>query len=132
MIASDSAFTALRDPTRQDAVAALGETTGINALQQLRDAMLLSTTGRKILRTRPLINTQTIDFAVLSTLPKDTFGYAYHDFLVTYNVSPETRVDVKFVGDEELAYVMLRYRECHDFFHVLTGLPVGVKDGTLK
>jgi ubiquinone biosynthesis protein COQ4 len=32
------------------------------------------------------------------------------------------------VDDEELAYVMRRYRECHDFFHTLTGLGVTVEE----
>lgn len=30
---------------------------------------------------------------------------------------------MKFVDDAELAYVMQRYRELHDFWHVLFGLP---------
>lgn len=33
------------------------------------------------------------------------------------------RDEVRFIEDEELAYVMQRYRETHDFAHVLTGLP---------
>lgn len=33
------------------------------------------------------------------------------------------RAYVKFVDDAELAYVMQRYRELHDFWHVLFGLP---------
>ena len=31
-----------------------------------------------------------------------------------------------YVEDPELAYVMQRYRECHDFYHALVGLPVSV------
>jgi len=33
---------------------------------------------------------------------------------------------VQFVDNEELAYVMQRYREVHDFWHVLTGVPTTV------
>ena len=33
-----------------------------------------------------------------------------------------------YVDDPELAYVMQRYRECHDFYHALTGLPT-VREG---
>ncbi len=33
----------------------------------------------------------------------------------------DERPSVRFVDDEELAYVMRRYRECHDYLHVLTG-----------
>jgi len=30
---------------------------------------------------------------------------------------------VRYIDDEEEAYVMQRYRESHDFYHALTGLP---------
>ena len=30
---------------------------------------------------------------------------------------------MNYIEDEELAYVMSRYREVHDFWHVLSGLP---------
>ena len=32
-----------------------------------------------------------------------------------------------YIDDPELAYVMQRYRECHDFYHALFGLPVTVE-----
>jgi ubiquinone biosynthesis protein COQ4 len=31
---------------------------------------------------------------------------------------------VHYISDPELAYVMQRYRECHDFYHCITSLPV--------
>lgn len=39
-------------------------------------------------------------------------------------MSPDTRAAVRYIDDEECAYVMQRYRECHDFYHALVGLPV--------
>lgn len=33
-----------------------------------------------------------------------------------------------FIDDEELAYVMQRYRQAHDFVHTLTGLGVTVEE----
>ena len=36
-------------------------------------------------------------------------------------------MQVQYVSDPELAYVMQRYRECHDFYHTICGLPVTVK-----
>ena len=32
-----------------------------------------------------------------------------------------------YVDDPELAYVMQRYRECHDFYHCLLNMPVHVE-----
>lgn len=54
-------------------------------------------------------------------------GRAYADWLDREGVSPDTRDSVKYIDDEECAYVMQRYRECHDFYHALTGLPVMVE-----
>jgi ubiquinone biosynthesis protein COQ4 len=36
-------------------------------------------------------------------------------------------LQVHYIDDPELAYVMQRYRECHDFYHALCGLPVSVE-----
>ena len=32
-----------------------------------------------------------------------------------------------YIDDPELAYVMQRYRECHDFYHCITNMPVSVE-----
>ena len=40
-----------------------------------------------------------------------------HDF------SPDERTVVRFMMDEDAAYVMTRYRQVHDFWHVLADLP---------
>ena len=34
---------------------------------------------------------------------------------------------MRYIDDPELAYVMQRYRECHDFYHSICGLPVIVE-----
>lgn len=34
---------------------------------------------------------------------------------------------MRYIDDEECAYVMQRYRECHDFFHAITGLPIMIE-----
>ena len=41
-------------------------------------------------------------------------------------VTPDSRADVRFVDDEELAYVMQRYREVHDLLHTLLGMPTNM------
>ncbi|KAJ3324916.1 Ubiquinone biosynthesis protein [Boothiomyces sp. JEL0866] len=108
-------------------VAALGETTGLRALNRLRNKLLLSKDGRQLLKEKPIINSSTIDLNYLSQLPKDTFGFAYHNFLTTHDVSPDTRSDIKYIGDPQLAYVMTRYRQIHDFWHTLVDLPITVE-----
>lgn len=63
----------------------------------------------------------------LRTLPPTSVGRAYATWLDREGVSPDTRDKVRYIDDEECAYVMQRYRECHDFYHALTGLPVVVE-----
>jgi ubiquinone biosynthesis protein COQ4 len=86
--------------------------------------MLLSSTGRRILRDRPRLTSTSLDISRLRNLPPNTLGYAYAAWLDAEGVSPDTRAAVKYIDDEECAYVMQRYRECHDFYHALVGLPV--------
>lgn len=111
-----------------DLVAACGEATATPYfIYRLRDAMLSDPTGRRILRDRPRITSKTLSLEHLRSLPEHTVGRAYADWLDREGVSPDTRDSVQYIDDEECAYVMQRYRECHDFYHALTGLPVVVE-----
>ncbi|KAH6577586.1 hypothetical protein BASA61_006280 [Batrachochytrium salamandrivorans] len=127
LLGARAAVTALYDPTRADMVAALGETTGELVLSRIRDKMLLDPTGRRILRERPLISSQSLDLERLRNLPANTFGRSYIAFLDKHNVTPDSRDEVKYIEDEELAYVMLRYRQVHDFWHTLLDMPITVE-----
>ena len=53
------------------------------------------------------------------TLPSGTFGRAYGDFMAQRGFHADDRPPVRFVNDEELAYVAMRSRETHDLWHVL-------------
>lgn len=112
----------------EDLIATLGETTATPFfIYRLRDAMLSCATGRRILRDRPRITSKTISLESLRFLPQSTVGHAYATWLDREGVSPDTRDDVRYIDDPECAYVMQRYRECHDFYHAITGLPVFVE-----
>lgn len=89
--------------------------------------MLSDPTGRRILRDRPRITSQTLSLEHLRSLPANSVGRTYAAWLDREGVSPDTRDSVKYIDDEECAYVMQRYRECHDFYHAVTGLPVMVE-----
>lgn len=89
--------------------------------------MLSSPTGRRILRDRPRIKSSTISLEKLRRLPESTVGFTYAAWQDREGVGPDTRTNVQYIDHEECAYVMQRYRECHDFYHALTGLPVMVE-----
>ena len=109
-------------------IAACGEATAQPFfIYRLRDVMLRHATGRRILRDRPRITSKTLSMEKLRGLPRDTVGWTYAAWLDREGVSPDTRDQVQFIDDEECAYVMQRYRECHDFGHAVTGLPIFVE-----
>ena len=92
--------------------------------------MLSNQTGRRILRDRPRITSQSLNLDYLRSLPENTVGRAYIGWLDREGVSPDTRDAVRYIDDPECAYVMQRYRESHDFYHALTGLPI-VREGEI-
>ena len=123
-IAVHNATTAFADPTRADAVAALGEITGPITLRRIHDTMMKDPTGRLILQERPIVTKANIPYEKLIAEAPDinllddgsndddfTFGQAYGSFLKVHGFDPDERDEVKFVEDETLAYIMLRYRQ---------------------
>lgn len=131
---------ALRDPTRADAVAAVGELTGTTALQRLAATLRNDPVGRRILQERPLVQKNTIPYEQLLQQAQEVsqnddkdddmirFGQAYGSFLLQHGFDPDERDAIRYMprdtpADDELAYLLLRYRQSHDFFHALTGLP---------
>uniref|UniRef100_A0A8D1G3A9 Ubiquinone biosynthesis protein COQ4 homolog, mitochondrial n=1 Tax=Sus scrofa TaxID=9823 RepID=A0A8D1G3A9_PIG len=126
LLAAGSAVMALYDPYRHDMVAVLGETTGRRTLKFLRDQMKRDPEGAQILQERPRISMSTLDLEKLRSLPEGSFGCEYLRFLDVNRVSPDTRAPTRFVDDEELAYVIQRYREVHDMVHTLLGMPTNI------
>lgn len=59
-------------------------------------------------------------------LPPNTFGAAYANFMGSRNFSPNDRPPVRFMDTDELAYVAMRAREVHDFWHTLFDLPTNL------
>lgn len=47
------------------------------------------------------------------------FRFAYARFMETFNFKADDRPLVKYVPDFELAYILQRYKETHDFYHTL-------------
>lgn len=128
-LAVGSGILSFLDPRRGDLIAALGEATAAPYFaDRLRRAMLADATGRRILRDRPRITSTSLDLPRLRSLPPSTVGATYAAWLDREGVTPDTRAAVRYVDDEECAYVIQRYRESHDFYHALTGLPI-VREG---
>ena len=79
---------------QKDMIAALGETTAGSSLPRLRDLMLESAEGRRILKERPRVNSNTINMDRLAQYSEGTFGRAYVTWLERCGVTPDTREPV--------------------------------------
>ncbi|CAI6348415.1 unnamed protein product [Macrosiphum euphorbiae] len=126
LLSIGSATVSLLDPRRADMIATMGETTGTSALKYMRDKMINNPEGNEILQLQPQINTSTVDLGKLKHMPENTLGYAYFKFLDHNKVTPDSRGSVQFIDDIQLAYVMQRYREVHDLFHTVLGMPTNM------
>ncbi|EMR10710.1 hypothetical protein PNEG_00860 [Pneumocystis murina B123] len=89
--------------------------------------MLINSTGRRILFERPRMTLVTLNPKFLHTLPDYTLGNIYIKWMDTYGFVPGLRSCVRYINHEEWAYVMQRYRESHDFYHILMGLPATIE-----
>ena len=124
-LAIGSGLAAFINPRRADLIATFGEVSAEPYfVRKLRDQMLADPTGRRILRERPRITSKSLNLDKLRAMAPNTIGRSYLKWLDDEKVSPDTRLPVRYIDDPECAYVMQRYRECHDFYHAITGLPV--------
>ncbi|XP_062543628.1 ubiquinone biosynthesis protein COQ4 homolog, mitochondrial [Armigeres subalbatus] len=126
ILTAGSSIAALVNPRRHDMIACLGETTGVPTLETIHHQMQNSEEGCQILAEKPRINTSTVDLEALKKLPQNTFGYHYATFLEKYDITPDSRMEVRFMENPELAYVMTRYREVHDLVHTVFGMPTNM------
>ncbi|KAK7590366.1 hypothetical protein V9T40_001979 [Parthenolecanium corni] len=121
-----SSVMSLVDPYRADMIAIMGETTGIAAMKYMKTRMENDPEGIRILKNQPRINSSTVDLEKLKSLPDETLGRRYYNFLEVNKVTPDSRDMVRFVDDLELAYVIQRYREIHDLVHTLLDMPINM------
>lgn len=126
LLSVGAAAAAITNPARHDMVATLGETTGHRALTKIHSLMLADEEGRQVLNDRPRINSNTVDLDSLRAMPVGTLGKCYTEFLDNNKVTPDSRATVLFIEDEDLRYVMQRYREVHDLFHSVLGMPTNM------
>lgn len=126
MIAVGSALLSLSDPANGDHIAALGDATSNGFLKSIRQQMLADPTGRRILKERPQVSFTSEQWEELKELPKGSFGRTYYRQMKRNGISWTTRAPVKFVDNEEDAYILERLRQCHDFYHALLDMDISV------
>ena len=76
--------------------------------------------GAFLLRHRPAIDSNHVDYGALRAMPEDTLGGAYVRFLDERGLSPDI-FQAPPGMPEDMGYVVQRMRQTHDLWHVVTG-----------
>lgn len=99
------------------------ELTGRAAFARLRRELFTGQEGRALLAERPELSSERVDFEALRRLPPGTLGRAYVAHLDRHGLAADSQAAAtRYVDDEEVAYLVRRFRQTHDVWHALTGL----------
>lgn len=109
-----------RDHGRLDQV--LVFTQAVNAKALVRGVERFSATpeGARLLEEQPRIDRAHVDYDALRALPDGTLGREYVRFLDRNGIGPEPFTALPKGVDARVAYLMLRLRQTHDLWHVVT------------
>jgi ubiquinone biosynthesis protein COQ4 len=116
----------MRDPDDTEQVFVAGVNLGRSALPHILENLGDSADGRRILSSRPAIDSTTLDLEALLALPRGTLGREYAHFLRSRGLTPDLFRAPGQVRDEEARFVVQRIRQTHDLWHVLTGYETDV------
>lgn len=123
-----SAFEGFKDPTNGNAVSEVGDLSNMNSLGYIKEKMKIDKIGKLILDEKPRIRDNIIDLKKLKEYDENTLGKHYYNFMSKHEFKAEERPLIKYYDDLENAYILQRYREVHDFFHVLLEYDIEVVD----
>jgi ubiquinone biosynthesis protein COQ4 len=81
--------------------------------------------GRRLFAERPELASQQVDYDRLRRLPEDTLGGAYARHLDGNGITADYQAAAtQLVDDPDVAYLMRRFRQTHDLWHVLLGIGI--------
>lgn len=113
----------LRDSEQTAEIHVMEELTGRARFRAIGAAVAASEEGRALLRDRPELRSDQVDYDALRRLPAETLGAAYVGHLDRNGLSADYQAaPTSYIRDEEMAYLMRRFRQTHDVWHALIGL----------
>lgn len=120
------AFTALaavlRDPENTEQVLVFSTYANAGSMPERIHFFHDHPTGKKLYQEYRTIDAHAVDLDALATLPVGTLGRAYSDFLTSRGLTPDIFENPpEDITSPEMAYVVLRLRQTHDLWHVVTG-----------
>jgi ubiquinone biosynthesis protein COQ4 len=115
----------LADSTKTHEIHRVEEITGRPRFRQLLAEMDTTGEGRRLMRERPELSSERVDFDRLRALPATTFGGAYARHLDNNGITADYQAAAtRHVDDPDVAYLMRRFRQTHDVWHALLGLGI--------
>lgn len=115
----------LGDSTKTHEIHRVEEITGRPRYRQILAELSARDDARALLRDRPELSSQSVDFAALRALPATTLGGAYVRHLDGNGLTADYQAAAtRHIDDPDLAYLMRRFRQTHDVWHALLGVGV--------
>ncbi len=113
------------DSTKTHEIHRVEEITGRPRYRALLRELQETDEGRRIMRERPELSSDHVDYDYLRTLAAHTLGGAYVRHLDRNGLSADYQAAAtRHVSDPDMAYLMRRFRQTHDVWHALLGIGV--------
>lgn len=115
----------MADSGRTSEIHRVEEITGRPAYRRLLAQLRATPEGRRLLADKPELSSERVDYAALRALPAYTLGAAYVRHLDGNMISADYQAArTRHVEDEDMAYLMRRFRQTHDVWHALLDLGI--------
>ena len=115
----------LRDSTRTEEIHRVEEITGRRSYRHILDLLRADNDLAELLRERPELDLDHVDYDQLRALPPGTLGYCYAHHLDDNGLDAVSQANgTRHIDDPDMAYLMRRFRQTHDVWHALLELGV--------
>jgi ubiquinone biosynthesis protein COQ4 len=115
----------LGDSGKTNEIHRVEEITGRPRYRRVLAEMSSSDEYRELLRDRPELSSEQVDYDALRALPATTLGGTYVRHLDGNHITADYQAAAtEYVDDPDMAYLMRRFRQTHDVWHALLGLGI--------
>jgi len=126
-IATQALGRLLRDPDDTTQVFLLYVSLNAGSLPDVLRRFAAEPDGPRLMAEKPALDSRSIDFDHLASLPADTLGVAFARHMRENGLSPDVFQSPEGVPPE-VAFLIQRLRQSHDLWHVVTGYGTDVVD----
>jgi ubiquinone biosynthesis protein COQ4 len=115
----------MADSTQTGEIHRVEELTGRTRYRQVLAQVAGNAEAEELMRDRPELSSEFLDYDALRALPASTLGGAYVRHLDDNGITAEYQAArTQYIEDEDMAYLMRRFRQTHDVWHALLGLGI--------